>query len=136
MEGLREEVPTEGAPIMNALSTRLTARFGSQYPFACAGMAFAGETADLAAAVTNAGGIGAVGVGFTPAEKLRKIIREVRDRTGGQPFNINLISSSTTPNRSRSAPRSRYRSRRSTGGTPRQINFNGCTRPGCRCGSR
>jgi NAD(P)H-dependent flavin oxidoreductase YrpB (nitropropane dioxygenase family) len=77
---------------MTALSTGLTARFGCQYPFACAGMAFAGETADLAVAVTNAGGIGAVGVGFTPPGRLREIIREVRDRTGGQPFDINLIS--------------------------------------------
>jgi NAD(P)H-dependent flavin oxidoreductase YrpB (nitropropane dioxygenase family) len=77
---------------MNAISTRLTARFGCQYPFACAGMAFAGETADLAVAVTNAGGIGAVGVGFTPAEPLREVIREVRDRTDAQPFNVNFIT--------------------------------------------
>lgn len=77
---------------MNALETRLTATFGCQYPFACAGMAFAGEAADLAIAVSNAGGIGAVGVGFTPAETLRKIIHEVRDRTGGKPFNVNLIT--------------------------------------------
>jgi NAD(P)H-dependent flavin oxidoreductase YrpB (nitropropane dioxygenase family) len=77
---------------MSALSTRLTERFATRYPFACAGMAFAGETPDLAVAVTNAGGIGAVGVGFTPAERLREIIRAVRDRTGGAPFNINLIT--------------------------------------------
>jgi NAD(P)H-dependent flavin oxidoreductase YrpB (nitropropane dioxygenase family) len=77
---------------MSALSTRLTEKFAIRYPFACAGMAFAGETPDLAVAVTNAGGIGAVGVGFTPAERLRQIIREVRDRTEGAPFNVNLIT--------------------------------------------
>jgi enoyl-[acyl-carrier protein] reductase II len=55
-------------------------------------MAFVGENADLAVAVTNAGGIGAVGVGFTPAEPLREIIREVRERTGAQPFNVNFIT--------------------------------------------
>jgi enoyl-[acyl-carrier protein] reductase II len=55
-------------------------------------MAFVGETADLAVAVTDAGGIGAVGVGFTPPETLREVIREVRDRTGGRPFNINFIT--------------------------------------------
>jgi enoyl-[acyl-carrier protein] reductase II len=77
---------------MSALSTRLTERFGSRYPFASAGMAFVGETAELAVAVSNAGGIGAVGVGFTPPERLREIIHEMRDRTGGRPFNINFIT--------------------------------------------
>jgi enoyl-[acyl-carrier protein] reductase II len=77
---------------MDVLSTRLTARFGSRYPFACAGMAFAGGTADLAAAVSNAGGIGAVGAGLTPAEPLRQIIHEVRTRCGDRPFHINLIT--------------------------------------------
>lgn len=77
---------------MSALSTRLTERFGSRYPFAGAGMAFVGETADLAVAVSNAGGIGAVGVGFTPPERLRELINEVRDRAAGQPFNINFIT--------------------------------------------
>jgi NAD(P)H-dependent flavin oxidoreductase YrpB (nitropropane dioxygenase family) len=77
---------------MSALSTRLTEKYSIRYPFAGAGMAFAAETPDLAVAVTNAGGIGAVGVGFTPAERLRQIIHEVRDRTGGAPFNINFIT--------------------------------------------
>jgi NAD(P)H-dependent flavin oxidoreductase YrpB (nitropropane dioxygenase family) len=77
---------------MTAISTRLTERFGIRHPFACAGMAFAGETADLAVAVTGAGGIGAVGAGFTRPGKLREVIREVRDRTGGRPFNINFIT--------------------------------------------
>jgi enoyl-[acyl-carrier protein] reductase II len=54
-------------------------------------MAFAGETAALATAVTKAGGIGAIGVGFTPPEALRSIIREIRAETD-QPFNVNFIS--------------------------------------------
>jgi NAD(P)H-dependent flavin oxidoreductase YrpB (nitropropane dioxygenase family) len=77
---------------MGVLSTRLTERFGNRYPLACAGMAFAGETPELAVAVSNAGGIGAVGAGFTPPERLRQIIRDVRDRTGGAPFNINFVT--------------------------------------------
>ena len=60
---------------MRAIATRFTSRFGSRYPFACAGMAFAGTT-DLALAVCRGGGIGALGVGLTPAEKLRGMVRE------------------------------------------------------------
>jgi NAD(P)H-dependent flavin oxidoreductase YrpB (nitropropane dioxygenase family) len=56
------------------LGTRLTERFGCTHPFAPAGMAFAGETPDLAIAVNAAGGIGAVDVGFMPAEALRGVI--------------------------------------------------------------
>jgi enoyl-[acyl-carrier protein] reductase II len=55
-------------------------------------MAFAGETADLAVAVTAAGGIGAVGVGFTPAERLREVIHAIRERVGGRSFNVNFIT--------------------------------------------
>ncbi|MEV4253893.1 nitronate monooxygenase [Spirillospora sp. NPDC049652] len=77
---------------MGILSTRITERFGVEYPFACAGMAFAGGTPDLAAAVTAAGGIGAVGVALLPPDELRRIIGEMRRRVGTAPFNINLIS--------------------------------------------
>jgi NAD(P)H-dependent flavin oxidoreductase YrpB (nitropropane dioxygenase family) len=77
---------------MNALSTRFTERFDIRHPFACAGMAFAAETPELAVAVSNAGGIGAVGAGFTPPEPLREIIRAVKDRTGGRPFHVNFIT--------------------------------------------
>jgi enoyl-[acyl-carrier protein] reductase II len=77
---------------MSVLSTRLTTKYANPYPFACAGMAFAGETPDLATAVTNAGGIGAIGAGLLPPDRLREVIREVRDRTGEAPFNVNLIT--------------------------------------------
>ncbi|MFC4115223.1 NAD(P)H-dependent flavin oxidoreductase [Nonomuraea zeae] len=77
---------------MSVLSTRLTAKYATPYPFACAGMAFVGETPDLAAAVTNAGGIGAIGAGLLPPDQLRQVIREVRGRTGDAPFNVNLIT--------------------------------------------
>lgn len=43
---------TDDAP----LSNRFTTRFGCRHPLACAGMAFAGMTPDLAAAVSAAGG--------------------------------------------------------------------------------
>ena len=73
------------------LPTRLTSRFGCRHPFASAGMAFAGEKPELAIAVTNAGGIGAIGVGFMPPEPLRAVIQAIRDAADG-PFNINFIT--------------------------------------------
>jgi NAD(P)H-dependent flavin oxidoreductase YrpB (nitropropane dioxygenase family) len=75
---------------MSSIVTRFTERFGCRYPFACAGMAFA-ATADLALAVCRGGGVGAIGVGFIPAEELRAAIRHLRLRTTA-PFNINLLT--------------------------------------------
>ncbi|MFI0444547.1 NAD(P)H-dependent flavin oxidoreductase [Actinomadura sp. 6N118] len=77
---------------MSVLSTRFTEKFAVTYPFACAGMAFAGGAPDLAVAVTGAGGIGAVGATLTPPDVLRQIIHEVRKGVGEAPFNINLIT--------------------------------------------
>ncbi|GIH99367.1 NAD(P)H-dependent flavin oxidoreductase [Planobispora takensis] len=77
---------------MSVLSTRLTARYANPYPFACAGMAFVAETPEFAAAVTNAGGIGAIGAALMSPDRLREVIREVGDRTGGRPFHVNLIT--------------------------------------------
>ena len=76
---------------MDSISTRMTERFGCRHPFASAGMAFAGGTADLALGVCAGGGIGAIGVGFTPAEKIRTIIRQIRAATDA-PFNINFLT--------------------------------------------
>ncbi|MDI2129852.1 NAD(P)H-dependent flavin oxidoreductase [Yinghuangia seranimata] len=77
---------------MSALSTRFTERYGVRYPFACAGMAFAGENPDLAVAVSGAGGVGALGVGVLPPDRLRELIRDIGARVGGRPYNINLIT--------------------------------------------
>ncbi|MDQ4038009.1 MAG: nitronate monooxygenase [Actinomycetota bacterium] len=74
------------------LPTRFTDRYGCEHPFAGAGMAFAGETPDLAIAVSNAGGVGAIGVGFMQPDTLRQTISAVRDATGDAPFNINFIT--------------------------------------------
>src|SRR5271156_488860 len=80
-----------GSDRMGSISTRMTERFGCRHPFAGAGLAFAGSTADLALGVCAGGGIGAIGVGFTPAEQLRTIIRQIRAATEA-PFNINFIT--------------------------------------------
>ncbi|MEU7227928.1 nitronate monooxygenase [Streptomyces chrestomyceticus] len=77
---------------MGVLSTRLTEKFAVPYPFVCAGMAFAAGTSELAVAVSNAGGIGAVGAALMPADRLREIIHEIRAGAGKAPFHINLIT--------------------------------------------
>jgi NAD(P)H-dependent flavin oxidoreductase YrpB (nitropropane dioxygenase family) len=74
-----------------SIATRFTQRFGVRHPFACAGLAFAGLTPDLAIAVSKAGGIGAIGVGFTPPHVLREFIRAVKAATPS-PFNVNCIT--------------------------------------------
>src|SRR5438034_885801 len=53
-------------------------------------MAFACEPSNLAVAVTQAGGIGALS-GFQPPERLREAIHEVRKRVDG-PFHVNLLA--------------------------------------------
>ncbi|CAN0628394.1 Nitronate monooxygenase [Burkholderia multivorans] len=62
---------------------------GIQKPIIQAPMAGV-STPALAAAVSNAGGLGSLGVGATNAEGARKVIRETRALTG-KPFNINVF---------------------------------------------
>ncbi|ABD56893.1 NAD(P)H-dependent flavin oxidoreductase [Jannaschia sp. CCS1] len=73
------------------MATRFTKTFGLKYPLAQAGMAFAGAEPDLAIAVCKGGGIGSIGVGFTPGEVLRGMIGTIRAATDA-PFNINFIT--------------------------------------------
>lgn len=73
------------------LQTRLTREYGVRYPFACAGLAFAGGTPALPIAVGQAGGIGAFGVGVTPAPVVEMNIREIRSATPA-PINVNFIT--------------------------------------------
>lgn len=77
---------------MPTISTRFTERFGIHYALAQAGMAFAGQEPEPAIAVSQAGGIGSIGVGFTPPDRLREIIAQLRSELGDQPFNINFIT--------------------------------------------
>jgi NAD(P)H-dependent flavin oxidoreductase YrpB (nitropropane dioxygenase family) len=77
---------------MTTITTPFTKKYGIQYPFAGAGLAFTAETPALAIAVTNAGGIGALGVGFLPADPLRDSIKTIHAAVGDAPFNINFIT--------------------------------------------
>lgn len=73
----------------NSLHTPLCDLLGIEYPIILAGMGgAAGPT--LAAAVSNAGGLGVIGAtGYTPDE-LREMIRKVRSLTD-KPFGIDLL---------------------------------------------
>ena len=81
----REPAPKRPAP----LRTRLTDAYGVKYPIVQAGMAFY-ATPTMAAAVTNAGGLGCLGpMPETPAG-MRKQIQETRALTDG-PFGVDFV---------------------------------------------
>lgn len=70
-------------------STGLLARLGIALPLVQAPMAGVGTPA-LAAAVSNAGGLGSIGVGAMDANAARQAIRDTRALTD-KPFNVNLF---------------------------------------------
>jgi nitronate monooxygenase len=72
------------------MNTTLTRALGIEHPVVQAPMAAGPTTPALVAAVTNAGGLGSLGAGYLPAEKLRERVREIRGLTQG-PFNVNLF---------------------------------------------
>ncbi|MHB9003268.1 MAG: enoyl-[acyl-carrier-protein] reductase FabK [Coriobacteriia bacterium] len=71
------------------LRTRLTALLGIEYPIIQGGMAWT-ATAELVAAVSNAGGLGVIGAGHMPTELLRDQIRHAKQLTD-KPFGVNLM---------------------------------------------
>jgi nitronate monooxygenase len=64
-------------------------RIGIDLPIIQAPMAGI-STPEMAAAVSNAGGLGSIGIGATDAETARGMIRAVRSRTD-RPFNVNVF---------------------------------------------
>lgn len=72
-----------------ALRTRLTELLGIEYPIIQGGMAWT-ATAELAAAVSNGGGLGIIGAGHMPTEILRDQIRTAKTLTD-KPFGVNLM---------------------------------------------
>ena len=72
-----------------ALRTRLTELLGIEHPIIQGGMAWT-ATAELAAAVSNAGAIGIIGAGQMPTEVLRSEIRHAKELTD-KPFGVNLM---------------------------------------------
>ena len=67
----------------------LLRRIGIELPIVQAPMAGV-STPEMAAAVSNAGGLGSIGVGAVDAEGARRMIAAVRARTD-RPFNVNVF---------------------------------------------
>src|SRR6201984_2181148 len=83
-----------GAPTdVPALETRLTREYGIRHPFVGAGMGFIAHER-LAAAVTNAGGLGVLGASPDPADSLPVMVQRLRTLTSG-PFGVDLICADT-----------------------------------------
>jgi len=71
------------------LRTRLTDLLEIEHPIIQGGMAWT-ATAELSAAVSNAGGLGVIGAGHMPTELLRDQIRLAKELTD-RPFGVNLM---------------------------------------------
>ena len=67
----------------------LLRRLGIELPIVQAPMAGV-STPEMAAAVSNAGGLGSIGIGAADPETARRMIRAVRLLTG-RPFNVNVF---------------------------------------------
>ncbi|HBT51598.1 MAG TPA: enoyl-[acyl-carrier-protein] reductase FabK [Petrotoga sp.] len=74
---------------MEAVKNRVTDLLKIKYPILEGGMAWVG-TAKLAAAVSNAGGLGTIGSGSMDAKLLKKQIDSIREMTD-KPFAVNVI---------------------------------------------
>ena len=71
------------------MKTRITEAFGIEYPIFQGGMAWVSE-AKLAAAVSNAGGLGIISAMNLDADYLRGQIRACREATD-KPFGVNIM---------------------------------------------
>src|SRR5580692_11080889 len=69
----------------------LLQRLGIEHPILLAPMAGSGGTPELAAAVSNAGGLGAWGGAYSKPEEIAAAIRRIQQLTD-RPFSINLFA--------------------------------------------
>lgn len=77
------------------MTVSLLTRLGIQYPIIQAPMAGT-STVALAAAVSNAGGLGSLGLGSCSVDQARQQITELKQATA-QPFNVNFFCHQTAP---------------------------------------
>ncbi|MBP3380359.1 MAG: enoyl-[acyl-carrier-protein] reductase FabK [Ruminococcus sp.] len=71
------------------MKTKITELLGCEYPVIQGGMAWVAEHT-LAAAVSNAGGIGLIAGGSAPIDYLRDQIRKCKEKTD-KPFGVNIM---------------------------------------------
>jgi len=74
----------------DALNTRLCRELGIEHPILSAPLGGGTAGPELAAAVSNAGGLGLLGMGGLPAPVIREQIRDARRRTT-RPFGVGLL---------------------------------------------
>ena len=74
------------------METDLTRLLKIKYPIMCAGMGYSVTTPDLAAAVSNAGGIGTLAfIGLSP-DGMRKSLKEIKSKLKpGVPYGVDLV---------------------------------------------
>lgn len=80
-----------GSANRDLLSNSFTRRYNVRYPFACAGLAFAGMSPPLPIAVCEAGGIGAFGAGKLPVPGIAAAMDAIGAATAGT-VNLNFIT--------------------------------------------
>ena len=71
------------------MKNRVTEILKTEYPVIQGGMAWVAEH-NLAAAVSNAGGLGIIGAASAPAEIVREEIRKCKELTD-KPFGVNIM---------------------------------------------
>lgn len=71
------------------MKTRITELFGIEYPIIQGGMAWAADY-HLAAAVSEAGGLGLIGAASAPEDVIRQQIRSAKELTD-KPFGVNVM---------------------------------------------
>ena len=71
------------------MKTEVTKLLGIEYPIIQGGMAWVAEY-HLAAAVSEAGGLGLIGAASAPAEWVRQQVQEVKKLTD-KPFGVNIM---------------------------------------------
>jgi len=76
--------------------TNLTQRLGMTHPIIQAPMAGGGDTPELVAAVSEAGGLGFIGAAYLTPDQIVEAARTVRSRTS-RPFGINLFAPLPAP---------------------------------------
>jgi len=90
------------APTASSPWFRLAARLGVEHPLIQAPMAGV-STAEMVAAVSNAGGLGSIGAGYLTPEALRQLTRRVRELTD-RPYAINLFAPLPPPEAAAAGP--------------------------------
>ncbi|WP_276205143.1 nitronate monooxygenase family protein [Bacillus sp. MUM 13] len=74
----------------NMLNNKMTGLLKIDYPIIQAPMAGGATTSNLAAAVSNSGGLGMIGAGYMSPDQIREQVREIKQLTS-KPFGINLF---------------------------------------------